>query len=359
MNNPLELLLRRQKAAQGGRMGLFKGGSLRDSGMVSTSKGYGPAGAGGAAMGSSGNQGNKQGGGNKNQQNNNVQNIHSNYKVNTTPDEDDSKQEQTTTVDVTPDVKQQSFLDRIFSGIFTKPTVKEDFVNKVKYNPKLNRFIKETYNVASVDDLTDAQVQAINDYNNLSYDEIKDALSNMTMSAITNPLGTTYNTATMASLGLPGIGMTGLLNAGYNVLANKPAYAMNPQNFAFTGPMVDEQGNLISQDFSYTGAMSTNPAVNQQIANIQNISGVTGLTAAQQAEAVAKAMSSAETGGTMSFGGDGGGQEVNQAQLQAQMDAQNAQAFMDSLSEAELYQYNQLIDQGYTDEYAKAYLGLA
>jgi len=202
-------------------------------------------------------------------------------------------------------------------------------------------------------------VQAINDYNNLSYDEIKDALSNMTMSAITNPLGTTYNTATMASLGLPGIGMTGLLNAGYNVLANKPAYAMNPQNYAFTGPMVDAQGNLISQDFSYTGAMSTNPAVNQQIANIQNISGVTGLTAAQQAEAVAKAMSSAETGGTMSFGGDGGGQEVNQAQLQAQMDAQNAQAFMDSLSEAELYQYNQLIDQGYTDEYAKAYLGLA
>ena len=30
MNNPLELLLRRQKAAQGDRMGLFKGGSLRD-----------------------------------------------------------------------------------------------------------------------------------------------------------------------------------------------------------------------------------------------------------------------------------------------------------------------------------------
>ena len=354
MNNPLELLLRRQKAAQGGRMGLFKGGSLRDSGMVSKSSGYGPAGAGGAAMGSSGNQGNMQGGGNKNQQTNNVQNIHSNYKVNTPPDEDDSKQEQTTTVDVTPDVKQQSFLDRIFSGIFTKPTVKEDFVNKVKYNPKLNRFIKETYNVESVDDLTDAQVQAINDYNNLSYGEIKDALSNMTMSAITNPLGTTYNTATMASLGLPGIGMTGMVNALANIAMQKPAYAMNPQNFAFTGPMVDEQGNLISQDFSYTGAMSTNPAVNQQIANIQNISGVTGLTAAQQAEAVAKAMSSAQTGGTMSFGGDGQNKQLPQTTAQ-----DTVQTYMDSLSEAELYQYNQLIDQGYTDEYARAYLGLA
>ena len=345
MNNPLELLLRRQKAAQGGRMGLFKGGSLRDSGMVSTSKGYGPAGAGGAAMGSSGNQGNMQGGGNKNQQNNNVQNIHS------TPDEDDSKQEQTTTVDVTPDVKQQSFLDRLFSGIFTKPTVKEDFVNKAKYNPRLNRFIKETYNVASVDDLTDAQVQAINDYNNLSYDEIKDALSNMTMSAITNPLGAAYNTTTMASLGLPGIGMTGMMNALANIAMQKPAYAMNPQNFAFTGPMVDEQGNLISQDFSYTGPMSANPAVNQQIANIQNISGVTGLTAAQQAEAVAKAINSAETGGMMSFGGDGQNKQLPQTTAQ-----DTVQTYMDSLTESEIERYNELIEQGYTDEYAKAYL---
>ena len=29
MNNPLELLLRRQKAAQGGRIGLGKGGTIR------------------------------------------------------------------------------------------------------------------------------------------------------------------------------------------------------------------------------------------------------------------------------------------------------------------------------------------
>ena len=175
----------------------------------------------------------------------------------------------------------------------------------------------------------------------------------MTMSAITNPLGTTYNTATMASLGLPGIGMTGLLNAGYNVLANKPAYAMNPQNYAFTGPMVDAQGNLISQDFSYTGAMSTNPAVNQQIANIQNISGVTGLTAAQQAEAVAKAMSSAETGGMMSFGGDGQNKQLPQTTAQ-----DTVQTYMDSLTESETDRYNELIRLGYTDEYARAYLGM-
>ena len=168
MNNPLEFILRKQKMAQGGRIGLYEGGPSDREGF-----GFGNFGKQGrSAPDSLG----RPGGGNKNQQNNNVQNIHSNYKVNTTPAEDDSKQEQTTTVDVTPNVKQQSFLDRIFSGIFTKPTVKEDFVNKVKYNPKLNRFIKETYNVASVDDLTDAQVQAINDYNNLSYDEIKDCL---------------------------------------------------------------------------------------------------------------------------------------------------------------------------------------
>ena len=345
MNNPLEFILRKQKMAQGGRIGLYEGGPSDREGF-----GFGNFGKQGrSAPDSLG----RPGGGNKNQQNNNVQNIHSNYKVNTTPAEDDSKQEQTTTVDVTPNVKQQSFLDRIFSGIFTKPTVKEDFVNKVKYNPKLNRFIKETYNVASVDDLTDAQVQAINDYNNLSYDEIKDALSNMTMSAITNPLGTTYNTATMAALGLPGIGMTGMVNALADIAMQKPSYAKNPQNFAFTGPMVDEQGNLISQDFSYTGAMSTNPAVNQQIANIQNISGVTGLTAAQQAEAVAKAMSSAETGGMMSFGGDGQNKQLPQTTAQ-----DTVQTYMDSLTESETDRYNELIRLGYTDEYARAYLGM-
>ena len=348
MNNPLELLLRRQKAAQGGRIRFGGGGT-----MGSEDRGYQGGGQGGM-----GNIGGNNKGGNKVDFNANRETTDAALdRLKTTgssalPD-DKSKQDQTTTVDVTPDVKQQSFLDRLFSGIFTKPTVKEDFVNKAKYNPRLNRFIKETYNVASVDDLTDAQVQAINDYNNLSYGEIKDALSNMTMSAITNPLGTTYNTATMASLGLPGIGMTGMMNALANIAMQKPAYAMNPQNFAFTGPMVDEQGNLISQDFSYTGPMSANPAVNQQIANIQNISGVTGLTAAQQAEAVAKAMSSAQTGGTMSFGGDGQNKQLPQTTAQ-----NTVQTYMDSLTENEIDRYNELIEQGYTDEYAKAYLGM-
>ena len=348
MNNPLELLLRRQKAAQGGRIRFGGGGT-----MGSEDRGYQGGGQGGM-----GNIGGNNKGGNKVDFNANRETTDAALdRLKTTgssalPD-DKSKQDQTTTVDVTPDVKQQSFLDRIFSGIFTKPTVKEDFVNKAKYNPRLNRFIKETYNVASVDDLTDAQVQAINDYNNLSYDEIKDALSNMTMSAITNPLGAAYNTTTMASLGLPGIGMTGMMNALANIAMQKPAYAMNPQNFAFTGPMVDEQGNLISQDFSYTGPMSANPAVNQQIANIQNISGVTGLTAAQQAEAVAKAINSAETGGMMSFGGDGQNKQLPQTTAQ-----NTVQTYMDSLTENEIDRYNELIEQGYTDEYAKAYLGM-
>jgi hypothetical protein len=258
-----------------------------------------------------------------------------------------------------PDKNKGIFGTNPFKNLFSPPTAKEQFIKQVKYNPKLNRFIKDTYGIKSIDDITDEQVDAINSYNNLSYNEIKDALSNMSMSALTNPLGATYNAATLGTLGLTGVGMTGIANALANIAMGKPSYGMNPQNYAFTGPMVDAQGNLVSQDFSYTGPMSTNPAVNQQIADIQSISGVTGLTQAQMAEAAAKAISNSETGGNYSFGGDGGGQEVNQAQLQAQMDAQNAQAFMDSLSEAELYQYNQLIGQGYTDEYAKAYLGLA
>ena len=329
MNNPLELLLRRQKAAQGGRIRFGGGGT-----MGSEDRGYQGGGQGGM-----GNIGGNNKGGNKVDFNANRETTDAALdRLKTTgssalPD-DKSKQDQTTTVDVTPDVKQQSFLDRIFSGIFTKPTVKDDFVNKVKYNPKLNRFIKETYNVESVDDLTDAQVQAINDYNNLSYGEIKDALSNMTMSAITNPLGAAYNTTTMASLGLPGIGMTGMMNALANIAMQKPAYAKNLNN-------MDMYGN-------YIGPMSANPAVNQQIADVYG-----GLTAAQQAEAVAKAMSSAETGGMMSFGGDGQNKQLPQTTAQ-----NTVQTYMDSLTENEIDRYNELIEQGYTDEYAKAYLGM-
>ena len=329
MNNPLELLLRRQKAAQGGRIRFGGGGT-----MGSEDRGYQGGGQGGM-----GNIGGNNKGGNKVDFNANRETTDAALdRLKTTgssalPD-DKSKQDQTTTVDVTPDVKQQSFLDRIFSGIFTKPTVKEDFVNKVKYNPKLNRFIKETYNVESVDDLTDAQVQAINDYNNLSYGEIKDALSNMTMSAITNPLGAAYNTTTMASLGLPGIGMTGMMNALANIAMQKPSYAKNLNN-------MDMYGN-------YIGPMSANPAVNQQIADVYG-----GLTAAQQAEAVAKAMSSAETGGMMSFGGDGQNKQLPQTTAQ-----NTVQTYMDSLTENEIDRYNELIEQGYTDEYAKAYLGM-
>ena len=252
-----------------------------------------------------------------------------------------------------PDKNKGIFGTNPFKNLFSPPTAKEQFIKQVKYNPKLNRFIKDTYGIKSIDDITDEQVEAINSYNNLSYNEIKDALSNMSMSALTNPLGATYNAATLGTLGLTGVGMRGIANALANIAMNKPAYAMNPENYAFTGPMVDAQGNLVSQDFSYTGAMSTNPAVNQQIANIQNISGVTGLTQAQMAEAAAKAISDSETGGSYSFGGDGQNKQLPQTTAQ-----DTVQTYMDSLTESEIERYNELIEQGYTDEYAKAYLGM-
>ena len=85
----------------------------------------------------------------------------------------------------------------------------------------------------------------------------------------------------------------------------------------------------------------------------KQMGGVTGLTAAQQAEAVAKAINSAETGGMMSFGGDGQNKQLPQTTAQ-----NTVQTYMDSLTENEIDRYNELIEQGYTDEYAKAYLGM-
>ena len=116
--------------------------------------------------------------------------------------------------------------------------------------------------------------------------------------------------------------------------------------------MVDAEGNLVSQDFSYTGPMSTNPAVNQQIADTQSISGVTGLTESQMAQAAAQAMTEAETGGKFSMGGGNKDDGVLNQQQNTIQDS------MDSLTSSEQYRYDQLIAQGYSDEYAKAYLGL-
>jgi len=258
-------------------------------------------------------------------------------------------------LNVAPEVKQESFFDKIFSGLFTKKTAKQNFVDKVSQNPRLSKFVKDTYGIKSLDDITEAQVNEINDLNNLSFDEIQDYVSKITGQAIDDPLGTGYNALTGATLGFQGIGTLGMMNTLANIAMDKPSFAMNPKNYAFTGPMVDAEGNLVSQDFSYTGPMSTNPAVNQQIADIQSISGVTGLTESQMAQAAAQAMTEAETGGKFSMGG---GNKDDGVLNQQNTEQQTIQNYMDGLTQSELDRYNQLIAQGYNDEYARAYLGM-
>ena len=262
----------------------------------------------------------------------------------------------TPTVDVTPEVKEESFLDKIFGKMFTKKTAKQNFVDKVSQNPRLSKFVKDTYGIKSLDDITEAQVNEINDLNNLSFNEIQDYVSKLTGQAIDDPLGTGYNALTGSVLGFQGIGTLGMMNALANIAMDKPSYAMNPKNYSFTGPMVDAEGNLVSQDFSYTGPMSTNPAVNQQIADIQSISGVTGLTESQMAQAAAQAMTEAETGGKFSMGG--GNKDDGVLNQQQNTEQQTIQNYMDGLTQSELDRYNQLIEQGYNDEYARAYLGM-
>ena len=43
---------------------------------------------------------------------------------------------------------------------------------------------------------------------------------------------------------------------------------------------------------------------------------------------------------------------------QEALDQQNIQEYMDSLSESELARYEQLINSGYSPDYAQAYLGM-
>ena len=360
MNNPLEFILRKQKMAQGGRIGFFGGGGA-DMGDPSRAgereaRGYGAEGSGSGGYnnnpGSHGGQDPQQLSINSMQEvDEGATNPYAGFDPNSNRETVATAQD----LDVKADVKEESFIDKLFSGLFTKKTAKQNFVDQVKKNPKLSKFVKDTYGIESIDDITDAQVNEINNLNNLSFDEVRDYVSKLTGQAIDDPLATGYNALTGSTLGLQGISQLGLMNAAMSIAMNKPAYAMNPKNYAFTGPMVDAEGNLVSQDFSYTGAMSTNPAVNQQIADIQSINGVTGLTAAQQAEAVAKAMTNAETGGNLSMGG---GNKDDRVLNQQNTEQQTIQNYMDGLTQSEFDRYNQLIGQGYNDEYARAYLGM-
>ena len=382
MNNPLELLLRKQKMAQGGRIGFFGGGGADmgdpDRAGEREARGYGAEGSG--SGGYNNNSGNTSNNGGGSHGGNDPQSISAQQMMSAEPDDYGGfnpniggggpnqqpaptlnfniheDQTITPTVDVTPEVKEESFLDKIFGSMFTKKTAKQNFVDKVSQNPRLSKFVKDTYGITSLDDITEAQVNEINDLNNLSFNEIQDYVSKLTGQAIDDPLGTGYNALTGSVLGFQGIGTLGMMNALANIAMDKPSYAMNPKNYSFTGPMVDAEGNLVSQDFSYTGPMSTNPAVNQQIADIQSISGVTGLTESQMAQAAAQAMTEAETGGKFSMGG--GNKDDGVLNQQQNTEQQTIQNYMDGLTQSELDRYNQLIAQGYNDEYARAYLGM-
>mgnify|MGYP004389091595 CR=1 FL=1 len=239
-------------------------------------------------------------------------------------------------LDVAPEVKQESFFDKLFSGLFTKKTAKQNFVDTVKKNPKLSKFVKDTYGITSLDDITDAQVNEINDLGNMSFGEIRDYVSKLTGQAIDDPLATGYNALTGSALGLQGIGTLGMVNALASIAMNKPAFSQNLDN-------MDVYGN-------YIGPMSTNPAVNQQIADMYG-----GLTESQMAQAVSQAMTNAETGGNLSMGG---GNKDDRVLNQQNTEQQTIQNYMDGLTQSEFDRYNQLIGQGYNDEYAKAYLGM-
>ena len=170
----------------------------------------------------------------------------------------------------------------------------------------------------------------------MSFGEIRDYVSKLTGQAIDDPLATGYNALTGSALGLQGIGTLGMVNALASIAMNKPAFSQNLDN-------MDVYGN-------YIGPMSTNPAVNQQIADMYG-----GLTESQMAQAVSQAMTNAETGGNLSMGG---GNKDDRVLNQQNTEQQTIQNYMDGLTQSEFDRYNQLIGQGYNDEYAKAYLGM-
>ena len=360
MNNPLELLLRRQKAAQGGRIGLYEGGPSDRAGF-----GFGNFGVQGAsAPGSLG----KPGGGNKdnNPYGGGPSGLHSGYAEDDTSVSDDTSndnnqnQNQTTT---TTDEKQytNNFLDALFNkDLSFKFDPKMDYVNRVYgglNNVQKNRILNQIDPTGDLfgGDFDAFSSMAANDlYSNDNfslkgtYDSVKDYFTGIP-DAIAN-----YNPQMPTQEGLvdlaKNVGYQGLFNPAMAVITGSPfsllgsiVLGKGPYNLTKEGtydPSLGDIANLTNAPANYVDAIS----------NYQG-----GLTGEQMAQIASGQAAKAELQKNTKSGNEPTAEE--RAALQAQMDAQSTAAYKNTLTEQQLRVYERLEGQGYTDDYIRAYLG--
>jgi len=360
MNNPLELLLRRQKAAQGGRMGFFGGGGAdmgaKDRAAEREARGY-------AAKGSSSFGGG--GGGNNNPYGGGPGGLHSGYKVDTVPTVDDdtnNNQNQTTTTTTPQDNTQytNNFLESLFNKDLTfKFDPKMDYVdrvygglNNVQKNKILNQ-IDPTGDLFGGDFNAFSSMAANDLYSNDNfsitgaYNSMKDYFTGIP-DKIANYSPTMPTQEGLVDLAKK-VGYQGFFNPAMAAITGSPiglfgsiVFGKGPYNLAEDGtynPELGDIANLTNAPSNYVNAIS----------NYQG--GLTGEQMAQVASGMAaKAEEQANTRGPELSAEE-------RAALQAQMDAQSTESYKNTLTEQQRSVYDRLQEQNYSDDYIRAYLG--
>ena len=365
MNNPLELLLRRQKAAQGGRIGFFGGGGAdmgaADRAGEREARGYG-----------GGNQKGNLGGGNKDRE-------RTDYNANrATTDAALQRMENTgfttqqaqqyVNTGYDPSQHTHNIVEAMFNPDLTfKYNPQMDYVNRVYGSLRpdqqkriLNRIDPEG-NLFGGDfgAFINSNYGNLYDQGNITGQNIKDAFTGAKEyftgipSAIAN-----YDPTMPTQEGLVDLAK----NVGYQSLFN-PAMAVITSNpFSLFGSIVLGKGPYnLAEDGTYNPELGDIANLTNAPANYVNAirdynitQGLEGLTSEQMAQVATGMSNQAETqanrrGREMS--------EEERAELQAQMDAQSTESYKNTLTEQQRSVYDRLQEQNYSDDYIRAYLG--
>ena len=275
-----------------------------------------------------------------------------------------NQNQNTTTTPTTPQDDKQythNFLDALFNkDLSFKFDPKMDYVNRVygglndvQKNRILNR-IDPTGNLfgGDFDAFSSMAANDLYSKDNFSfkglYDNVKDYFTGIP-DAIAN-----YKPQMPTQEGLvdlaKNVGYQGFFNPAMAVITGSPfslfgsiVLGKGPYNLTKEGtydPSLGDIANLTNAPANYVDAIS----------NYQG-----GLTPEQMAQVASGMAAKAEEKANTKSGDEPTAEE--RAALQAQMDAQSTAAYKNTLTEQQLRVYERLEEQGYTDDYIRAYLG--
>ena len=361
MNNPLEFILRKQKMAQGGRIGFFGGGGAdmgaADRADEREARGYG-----------GGNQkGNLGGGGNKDRE-------RTDYNANrATTDAALQRMENTgfttqqaqqyVNTGYDPSQHTHNIVEAMFNPDLTfKYNPQMDYVNRVYGSLRPDQQKRILNQIDPTGDLFGGDFGAfinsnygnLYDQGNITGQNIKDAFTGAKEyftgipSAIANYDPTMPTQDGLVDLAKK-VGYQGFFNPAMAAITGSPiglfgsiVFGKGPYNLAEDGtynPELGDIANLTNAPSNYVNAIS----------NYQG--GLTGEQMAQVASGMAaKAEEQANTRGPELSAEE-------RAALQAQMDAQSTESYKNTLTEQQRSVYDRLQEQNYSDDYIRAYLG--